>query len=807
MSLDRAIESLRRSRDYRRSIVHVARIPARPPKYSDVAPPLSPRVRGVLASAGIDRLYTHQAEAVAHVREGHNVVAVTSTASGKSLSYVIPILEALEIDPKARALLLFPTKALAQDQLGKLKPLLTDSLSAATYDGDTPRSERPATKRVAQLVLTNPDMLHVGILPYHTTWSYFFSQLKYVVIDEVHMYRGVFGSHVANVIRRLKRVCEYYGSSPQFICASATVNDPGRLVSELIGEEVSVVDNDGSPTGEKVFAFLNPPFMTGTNERRSTNVEAVELFTKLLGFGVRTIVFTLARKTAELILRYSRSELQKRHPELADRIMAYRAGYTPAQRRDIERQLFSGELVGVTSTTALEVGVDIGGLDAAILTGYPGSVASTWQQAGRAGRGTESSLAVLIAMDNPLDQYLMRDPNYILSGGHERMIIDQRNPYVLAGHLLCAAQELPLTDAEVEKHFGAKAWEVLGNLAEMGLVEYRGRWLWTGTRYPAGEVNIRSASGVTYNIVSIDQGGVVMGTADESNVFTNLHQGAIYLHAGESYVVNKLSLADKTVFVERTDVDYYTVSSADTHIVVDAVREEKLVGPYTLRFGDVTVSSMVTHYMKKRLFTDQVLERKPLDLPETLLKTEAVWFAVPMDAKNRLIGRAFDLGGSIHALEHNAIGIMPLYALCDRNDIGGVSHPSHPDVEFLPAVFIYDGYPGGVGLARAAFEEFEQLATAALVSIESCPCEDGCPSCVQSPKCGNNNQPLDKAGAVFLLETMLRDGQQSAVDSPQSGVEQKVESRERKIPVIPRRDDEESAVGPQTEESQTFTLG
>lgn len=749
------LETIRSSKSYRGQVVHVQHIPAREPRYRNVDPPVTGAIGDALQRLGINRFYSHQAESIEAVRRGESVVVVTSTASGKTLCYNVPVMEALQANARARALYVYPTKALAQDQLGKLRQYGVTSLKAATYDGDTPRQDRPFIKTTANVVLTNPDMLHVGILPYHTTWSDLFRNLAYVVIDEVHSYRGVFGAHVANIVRRLRRIAAYYGSWPQFVCASATVNNPGKLVSDLTGIEARVIDSDGSPSGERVFVFWNPPFIERKGERRSANSEAVDLFTRLVESGIRTIVFTKARKTAELILRYSKQQFANAGSANAEKIMSYRAGYMPSERREIERRLFSGELLGVTSTTALEVGVDIGGLDAVVMTGYPGSVASTWQQVGRAGRGSEQSLAVLIGLDNPIDQYLMRRPDYFFSSQHERAIVDSQNPYILADHILCAAYELPIENSEVETLFGERAWEVLGLLGEMGQLSYRRKWYWTGDSYPASKVNIRSASSETYSIVSVDR-AMMLGTVDGASAFETIHPGAVYLHGGESYIVTRLDLDERAAYVERTEVDYYTTPGDKTRVSVGEVLESKRLGNAVLSFGDVAVSNQVTHFWRKQLFTERMLEKVPLDLPETVLETESAWVAIPRELTDKLVGRGLDLTGSIHGIEHASIGILPLFALCDRNDIGGVSHPDHPDAGGCAAIFICDGHEGGVGLARAAYDSFAELLSATLETIESCGCDDGCPSCIQSPKCGNNNEPLDKAGAAFLLRGLLR---------------------------------------------------
>ena len=757
------LESITTSKDYRGQIAHIEHIPARAAAWRQVEPEITGRTADALDRAGITRFYIHQADSIEAVRAGENIVVVTATASGKTLCYNAPVLEALELNPKARALYIYPTKALAQDQLGKIKQFGLDFIKAATYDGDTPRQERPFIKTTANIILTNPDMLHVGVLPYHSTWSDLFHNLKYIVIDEIHTYRGVFGAHVANVIRRLRRIAESYGSKPQFICASATVNDPGKLVKDLTGIDARVIDDDGSPSGPKSFVFWNPPYIAGKAERRSTNSEAVQLFVKLVESGIRTIVFTKARKTAELIYRYARTTLKDENSPEADKIMSYRAGYKPAERREIERRLFTGDLMGVTSTSALEVGVDIGGLDAVVMTGYPGTIASTWQQAGRSGRGLAESMAVLIALDNPIDQFMMKNPGYFFSSANERAIVDSQNPYILADHLLCAAYEMPIKNEEVPELFGKRAWELLGMLAEAGQLDFRRRWYWTGTTYPASEINIRSTGG-SYNIVSVENGGTLLGTVDGSSAFDTVHPGAVYLHAGESYVVTHLDLDEKVAYVEKSEVNYYTTPADQTRISVEEIREQRTESEepeaqYKINaqvfFGDVVVANQVTHFWRKRLFSDEVVEKRPLDLPETELRTQAVWIALPEELANKIIDQGYDLAGTIHAIEHASIGLLPLFALCDRQDIGGVSHPNHPDTEGAPVIFIYDGHAGGVGLAHTAYERIEELLSATLAAIRDCPCDEGCPSCIQSPKCGNNNEPLDKTGAVFALSEIL----------------------------------------------------
>ena len=744
------IESLRSARDYREQIVHVEEIPPRPAIYAPDSFPISDVVREMLHRCGIERLYSHQSEAIEAVRAGKHVIVVTGPASGKTLCYNVPILETLASDPRARAIYVYPTKALAQDQLGKLKDFGLGTLTdPATYDGDTPLRRRREIRQMSRMILTNADMLHLGILPAHTIWSEFFRRLRYVVIDEVHTYRGVFGSHVANVIRRLRRVCAAYGSAPQFICASATVGNPLELARTLTGLDFTLVERDGSPLGSRSFALWNPPFVIGEG-RKSTNMESAALFVRMIEEGIKTIVFTRARLTAELIARYAGADLRKRGSGLQNRIAPYRAGYTAEQRRKIEQRLFSGELLGVSSTSALELGVDVGGLDAVILTGYPGSVTRTWQQVGRAGRRSGRSLAFLVASDDALDQYLMRHWEHIFTTPSERVVADPGNPYILDSHLMCAAYELPIEEADAEL-FGDRLAPALQRLEESGALVHRDRWFWAGGDSPAKEVSIRCASGKTFVILNEARGGEVLGTVDEARAFETVHPGAVYLHQGEAYLVQDLDLANHLVRVTPCAAPYYTEPRSINSVCVERSETAKECGSGGVCLGEVRVTSKVVGFIEKRLSTDTVLRYVPLDLPEQEFVTRAVWLVIPRVIAERVVEKKFDLPGALHAVEHCSIGLLPLVAICDRNDVGGVSSAQHPDLGGLPGVFIYDAYPGGVGIAEAAYERIEELLGNVISTLRNCPCEDGCPSCIQSPKCGNNNVPLDKMGAAYLL--------------------------------------------------------
>ncbi len=742
--------------DYRGQIVHVERILPRNSRFAQTERHINASVVSSLRSLGIDRLYSHQAEAIDAIRDGRNVVLVTRTASGKTLAYNIPTVESVLENSKSRALYLFPTKALAQDQLGKLNDLgFFPQVRFATYDGDTPRQDRAFIKRGAHIVLSNPDMLHVGILPYHTSWAAFFRNLRFVVIDEMHTYRGVFGAHVSEVMRRLRRICALYGAKPQFIACSATVANPAELLQNLTGLEATVVDDDGSPSGGRTFVFWNPPLLGPSGERRSSLVEATALFTGLVSERIRNITFAKARKSAELILKYSREVFEKQGSTLGGRIMSYRAGYTPEERRGIEQGLFRGDLIGVTATNALELGVDVGGLDATVLTGYPGTIASAWQQAGRSGRTGEEALTVMIALDGPLDQFLMTHPEYFFGRINERAIVNPNNRRILASHLVCAAYESPLAEDDLPA-FGPEASGVMEKLEQENRLVRRGdRWYYRGDGYPAGEVNIRSASSDMFEIRLPDDR--VLGVIEGARAYQTVHPGAIYLHQGETYLVRRLDLDIRAATVTPVEVNYYTEPREMTVVDVKSEFKNGAVHSTPISFGEVVVTSQVLGYRSKQHYSDFVLDIVDLDLPEQVFETEAYWISIPPPIVAALAEAGFDLCGSIHAAEHAAISMMPLFSTCDRWDLGGLSTPRHPDTG-VPTIFVYDGYPGGVGIAESTYERLEELLKLTREMIQACPCESGCPSCIQSPKCGNNNEPLDKAGAEFMLGRILETG-------------------------------------------------
>ena len=735
MDVQRFLDSLRHSADYRGQIVHVEVLPARPARTRDPERPLARQVREALAAIGIEALYTHQADALDAVRRGEHVAVVTGTASGKSLCYHIPVLETLLKEPEATALYLFPTKALAQDQLKgllRLKEAGTGlTFQAGTYDGDTPAQTRKTLREKGNIILTNPDMLHSGILPRHTSWARFFGNLAFVVIDEVHTYRGVFGSHVANVIRRLKRVCRHYGARPTFIVCSATIANPGEHAERLIGEACTLVDDDGSPRGKKYFVLWNPPQIGETVERRSASAEARDLMVRLISAGVQTIAFARARLVAELLYRYTREDLQRVRPSLARSVRAYRSGYLPRERREIERQLFSGELLGIASTNALELGIDIGGLDAAILVGYPGSIASTWQQAGRAGRGKGESLAILVGYNAPLDQYLMQHPEYFFEQSPERAVIDPDNPHIVLSHLRAAVFELPLpVDEEVS--FGKTAPALLDLLDEDGQIVLRGdRWYWTGRGYPADDFSLRNSTENTYTIVDTTDGGrSVIGSTDEISAFTQLHTEAVYLHQGEPYFVQELNLKERVAFVHRADLDYYTQAITDQRIRIEEEQTAKVWRRSRLGWGDVSVTFISYMFKKIKFYDRDSIGFGQIDLPPVSLETAGMWLIPPLDvlAQVRAAGRSAAEGMLGLA---NVFGeVLPLFAMCDTHDVGTVVDSSNTGV---PTLFLFDRYPGGVGFAAIAYDRIEEVLEACCSLIHGCSCRDGCPSCVGSP--------------------------------------------------------------------------
>ncbi|MFU8851682.1 DEAD/DEAH box helicase [Micromonospora sp. SL1-18] len=766
-------------------VTHVERVPARagePAPWPAWAPE---ELRAAFARRGVVAPWRHQAEAAELAYAGQHVVVATGTASGKSLAYQLPALATLLADPRATVLYLAPTKALAADQLRAVADLQLDGVRPACYDGDTPRAERKWIRQHSRFVLTNPDMLHHGILPGHAQWSGFLRRLAYVVVDECHTYRGVFGSHVAHVLRRLRRQCAKYGrtpgqalagshstpgqvlagshSTPGFVLASATSGDPAAAAGRLTGLPVAAVTEDTSPRGGVTFALWEPPLLPSDTSatsasaadlapvRRSALRETADLLADSVVEGVRTLAFVRSRRGAEVVAANARRALDEAVPGLGARVAAYRAGYLREERRELERALLHGDLLGLASTNALELGVDLVGLDAVLICGWPGTRASLWQQAGRAGRSGDEALAVLVARDDPLDTYLVHHPEALFGRPVEATVLDPANPYVLAPQLACAAFEAPLTPADLEL-FGEGAKEAVDSLVEAGALRQRPTgWYWRHRERP--EVDLRGEDGAPVCVVEASTGRL-LGTVDGGSSHFLLHPGAVYLHQGVSYVVDSLDLADGCALVHAEEPDWSTHARDVTSLSVVSVRSYVDAGPVGLFLGEVDVTSQVVSYQRRRIATGEVIDTRPLDLPVRELRTVAVWFTLSPESLALAGVEPADVPGALHAAEHAAIGLLPLMATCDRWDIGGLSTAVHPDTE-APTVFVYDGHPGGAGFAERAYGTAAAWLGATRDAIAECGCESGCPSCVQSPKCGNGNNPLSKPDAVRVLDVVL----------------------------------------------------
>ncbi|RZE93644.1 DEAD/DEAH box helicase [Streptomyces albidoflavus] len=749
-------------------MTHTEHLPPRAARHAVWPDRIRPEVIAAVQKAGIPDPWAHQAAVAEHALDGQSVIVATGTASGKSLAYLVPVLSSL-LDgaeaPNGRgatALYLSPTKALAADQLRAVKELsapLGNAVRPAVYDGDTPVEEREWIRQYANLVLTNPDMLHRGILPSHPRWSSFLRALRYVVIDESHTYRGVFGSHVAQVIRRLRRLCARYGADPVFLLASATAAEPAVAAGRLTGLPVSAVDDDASPRGELVFALWEPPLTehhgeNGAPVRRTATAETAGLLTDLAVQSVRTVAFVGSRRGAELISVITQERLAEVDRSLARRVAAYRGGYLPEERRALERALHSGDLLGLAATTALELGVDVSGLDAVLICGYPGTRASLWQQAGRAGRSGQGALAVMVARDDPLDTYLVHHPEAIFDQPVESTVLDPDNPYVLAPHLCAAAAELPLTEEDLAL-FGPATRELLPQLEAAKLLRRRAHgWHWTRRESAADLADIRGGGGRPVQIVEVGTGRL-LGTVDANAAHGSVHTGAVHLHQGRTYLVRDLDLEDSVALVEQATPSYSTTARDTTAISVLETDAEIPWGDGRLCYGSVEVTNQVVSFLRRRLITGEVLGETKLDLPPRTLRTRAVWWTVTEDQLDAARINPEQLGGALHAAEHASIGMLPLFATCDRRDIGGVSIPLHPDT-LLPTVFVYDGHPGGAGFAERGFHTARQWLAATREAIAACECEAGCPSCIQSPKCGNGNEPLHKRAALRLLTVLLQ---------------------------------------------------
>lgn len=753
---------------------HLKTLPARVAQTAPWPEWVDSRVREAWIRLGVTEPWSHQAEALEAVHRGEHTILSTGTASGKSLAYQVPVLDAVvrgeELDRVsldalgATALYLSPTKALAADQLSAITALDLPGVRASVFDGDTETAERAWAKSHANVLLTNPDMIHFGILPNHVQWARFFRRLKFVVIDEAHSYRGVFGSHVANVLRRLRRICAHYGASPVFIGASATTSEPASSFSRLIGKPVTAVTEDGSPRGEKHIVLWEPGLteFTGENgapQRRSSIAEVSDLMADLICNHTRTIAFIKSRKGAEAISSTVFRLLDEVDPALSLRVAAYRSGYLAEERRELESRLRSGELLGIASTPALEMGIDIAGLDAVLVAGWPGTRASFFQQIGRAGRATQEALAVLVASDDPLDTYLVHHPEAIFEAGVEATVFDSSNPYILGPHLCAAAAEMPLRPEETEL-FGPTAARILDLLVAQGFLRRRpAGWFWTHPESAAGMVNLRSDGGGPLTIIDAET-GAMLGTMDSPQSHYQAHAGAVYVHQGASYIVDELNEADHLVLVHRANPDFYTTARDLTSIEVRDV-ERTLEWPgVRVCYGDVQVETKVVSFQRKAVSSGEILGEEPLDLDARDLMTKAVWFEIQPQVLQSAGVEADAFPGALHAAEHAGIGLLPLVATSDRWDIGGVSTELHADTG-CPTIFVYDGHPGGAGFTERAFEAVTVWLDATAKAIEACECADGCPSCVQSPKCGNRNSPLSKDGALRLLRALLTASEQS----------------------------------------------
>ena len=747
------VEEILEDFENRFKVSHIERISKREAKLSPFPKKINPKLTNVLIKSGIKSLYSHQAQAIKEILNKRNTIVVTPTASGKTLCYNIPVLNSIIKDPDTKALYLFPTKALSQDQIKALERLIIPlgiDIKTYTYDGDTPTSVRKRLRTYGNIIITNPDMLHTGILPHHTRWLGFFTKLKYVVIDEIHTYRGLFGSHMANLINRLDRICKFYNSDPIYICSSATIANPKELVEKLTNKEFVLIDDNGAPSGEKWFIFWNPPRIAETIERRrSSLVEAKEIGKKLIESGVQTIFFTRTRVSAEVLGTYLKQSID---PGLVKRIKSYRAGYLPIERREIEKKLFSGDIIGVVSTTALELGIDIGELDSSILVGYPGSISSTWQQAGRAGRGEDFALAILIASDNPIEQFLMHNPGYFFGNPVESAIIDPENIYILVNHIKCADFEIPFKDGE---RFGnIEILPYLKYLEDKKIIRHVGeKWHWTSESYPAEDISLRSTSSDSFVIQNRTNNHEVIGYVDADTAFELIHPGAIYLHQTQQYEVEDLNIDNKIATVAPVNVDYYTYAVTKIKLNVLSIDEKDYLNKYQKEYGDVKVTSTVTAYNKFKFYTSEIVGGNKLKLPSQIIHTNSTQIGI----KPSLLERAVFSGGkSKDVLKASAIlleNVVPLYILCDRKDVR--THWELKDeINELPTIYFYDYVPGGMGLSEKLYEILPEIFNAALKLIKGCDCVNGCPSCIGPiyGKMGN----LIKQGTKFILSEMVK---------------------------------------------------
>jgi DEAD/DEAH box helicase domain-containing protein len=826
--IEKVLEFFRDENRWGRDVAHWKRIPPKPPEYGPWPENLHPDIVRIVQSRGIENLYSHQTEAVSKSLEGKHVVVVTPTASGKTYCYNLPVLQRICANPEARALYIFPTKALSQDQMLELHDFssqLNREIKVFTFDGDTPPNARKAIRKSGHIVVTNPDMLHSGILPHHTNWIKLFENLETIVIDEVHQYRGIFGSHMANVLRRLGRICEFYGVSPRFICCSATIANPRELVEELVGEQFDLVDKSGAPSGEKHVVFYNPPVINEELGIRASSIKAASrISARLIATGAQTITFARSRKRVEVITTYLRRFMARlrRDPKV---IQGYRGGYLPLERREIERGVKSGEIRGVVSTNALELGIDIGQLEAAVLAGYPGTVASTWQQGGRAGRRATTSLIVVVMSSSPLDQYLAANPDFFFSSSPEHGIVNPDNLFILSAHLKCAAFELPFEDLE---KFGAlDVQPVLDFLAEERVLKHTGgRYYYSSDTYPAEEVSLRTADPCNFVILNLSRNNITLGEVDYASAPEMIHEEAVYLHRTQTFIIEKLDWENRRAYAREADVDYYTdaVTKRDIRVLASNLEEEVLLGeggleplekdyepPHILEaqaalerdlnqpreqvleapsrdvdnviflnrggeteievgsedrlaihtWGEVSVTTLVSKFKKIRFETHENVGFGEVHLPEQELQTEAYWISFEPWLEKALKSRGLSLGGAVRALASALSSVAPLHVMCDPRDIRSVPMVKSPFMT-RPTIFLYDYYPGGIGLGRKVYEMRERVWRSASSLIRGCHCGHGCPSCVGPPvEVGESG----KSSALFLIDHLL--GWPARVETPE----------------------------------------
>ena len=750
------LDALSRDPEFEGRLVFDAEIPERAAHYGSLSTPLSPALAERVAERKLDSYWSHQASAIDSLRSKNNTVIATGTASGKSLCYQLPILDSIINTSTSTSLLLFPTKALAQDQLRSMRSWLLPGVKAVTYDGDTPQEDRTWARRNANVVLTNPEMLHMGILPSHARWATFLMRLDYVVVDELHALRGIFGGHVSQVLRRLRRICEHYGSSPTFCFTSATIGNPAELASTLIGSPVSAITDDGSPASARRFALWQRPLIDDAlGKRSSANAETAALLTAFVRDGHPTLAFTRSRRGAELVADQTRRTLETVAPTLADRVAAYRAGYRSDERREIESALNDGRLLGVAATNALELGIDVGGLDAVVINGFPGTIASLRQQSGRAGRSGQRCCSVLVAGDDQLDQWYAAHPEQLLDRSPEAAVINPSNPFVLRPHIACAAHELPLSPDD-EKWFGAEIDEAVRELVIADLLKPRkGLMYWAGQSPPAPAIGLRSGATEEFSLLDASGGSTrLIGTVDGARVHSVAHVGAIYLHQGRQWQVESLDLKDHVAWmVDADELDEYTIAREETDITIIETDQSLACGFGRAHIGRVEVTNQVVAYQRRRVGSGESLGTVALDVPARLLDTRACWYTIDLEKLVRAGVDPSRITGAVHAAEHGLIGLLPLFTICDRWDVGGVSMAMHPQTGD-PTIFVYDGYSGGAGIAELAYADVARHVSETLSLLESCPCDEGCPSCVQSPKCGNWNEYLDKGAAILLLRLL-----------------------------------------------------